>query len=200
MLFAVSRQAVLGRMRTRLPDVPWADITVCEWSTGDDALTVEYAFADSVLGKVLVANTPNGVCYLAPVGDEPEDVKRDFSERFSHSELVERSSVLQKQAVAFLDGKRDSVMHLHLRGTPFQTEIWRRIIRIPYGNVASYACLGGGNRYAQATGTAVGRNPVFVIVPCHRVVNSSGAHDHFFWGTELKRRLLGIEFGKLKTP
>jgi AraC family transcriptional regulator of adaptative response/methylated-DNA-[protein]-cysteine methyltransferase len=191
--FAVSRDEVRERMITRLPDTPWADIQVIDWLAGDDDLPVEYSFADSLLGRVLVANTAKGVCYLAPA-DEPQAVYADFCARFPRSVRVERHTILQKQALAFLDGERGELLNLHLRGTPFQTEIWLRLLRIPNGKVVSYSTLAGDGRYARAVGSAVGRNPVLAIVPCHRVVNSSGAFDHFFWGTELKTRLLAMEF------
>jgi AraC family transcriptional regulator of adaptative response/methylated-DNA-[protein]-cysteine methyltransferase len=191
--FAVSRDEVRERMITHLPKTLWADVEMVDWRAGDDASTVEYSFADSAFGRVLVANTVKGICYLAPA-DDPVTVFADFGTRFPRSVRVQRQTTLQKQAVAFLDGERGHTLHLHLRGTAFQTDVWQRLTRIPSGKVVSYATLAGDARYARAVGTAVGRNPVFSIVPCHRVVNASGLFDHFFWGTELKMRLLAMEF------
>lgn len=191
---APARSEVLARMLSALPGTPWADIEILSWRPGDDGLPVEYSFADSPFGAVLAANTPRGICYLAPAGNKPQDVLDDFHGRFRHSARVERESTLQKQAVGFLDGNRGDCLRFHLRGTPWQTEIWRRLIRVPCGKVISYATLGGGSRYARAAGTANGRNPIFWIVPCHRVVNTSGAFDRYFWGPEVKGQLLAMEF------
>jgi AraC family transcriptional regulator of adaptative response/methylated-DNA-[protein]-cysteine methyltransferase len=190
----VNIESVRGRMITRLPDEPWADVEIVEWTAEDDTLPVEYSFADSAFGRVLVANTAKGVCYLAPA-DDPATTFADFGTRFPRSVRVERETDLQRQAVGFLGGERNHTLRLHLRGTAFQTGVWQRLTRIPSGLVVSYSTLGGA-RYARAVGTAVGRNPVFGIVPCHRVVNSSGAFDRFFWGTELKTRLLAREFAE----
>jgi AraC family transcriptional regulator of adaptative response/methylated-DNA-[protein]-cysteine methyltransferase len=191
----VNIDEVRGRMITRLPDEPWADVEIVEWTAEDDTLPVEYSFADSAFGRVLVANTAKGVCYLAPA-DDPEAVFADFGTRFPRSVRVQRQTTLQNQAVAFLGGEQGDSLRLHLRGTAFQTGVWQRLTRIPSGLVVSYSTLAGDARYARAVGTAVGRNPVFGIVPCHRVVNSSGAFDRFFWGTELKTRLLEREFAE----
>ena len=190
----LSRKAVLTRMIGELPEVPWADIEITGWLSEDDKLPVDYCFAGTPYGQVLVANTPKGVCYLGLAGGEGESLFSDFNRRFGHSLRTERQTSLQKQALDFLSGKRDGHIAFHLRGTPYQTEIWRRLIRIPYGKVVSYATLGGDVRNSRAAGTANGRNPVFWIIPCHRAVKSDGGFDRYFWGEEVKKRLLAWEF------
>ncbi|MDR2935877.1 MAG: methylated-DNA--[protein]-cysteine S-methyltransferase [Rikenellaceae bacterium] len=189
-----SGKAILGRMIDELPDVPWADIEILDWQPADDRLPVEYTFADTSFGRVLAANTPFGVCYLGLAEGNPEAVLRDFQKRFGYATQVEARTFRQKQALDFLDGKRDEHIVFHLRGTPYQTGIWRRLIRIPSGRVVSYATLGGGVRQARAAGTANGRNPIFRIVPCHRAVKNTGGFDRYFWGEAVKRRLLAGEF------
>ncbi|MCD8179577.1 MAG: MGMT family protein [Tannerellaceae bacterium] len=88
----------------------------------------------------------------------------------------------------------DTPLLFHLKGTAYQTKIWRRLLRIPFGKVISYATLAGNREHARAAGTANGRNPVFWIIPCHRVVCSDGRFDSYAWGKEIKKRLLAWEF------
>lgn len=190
----LSEKDVLARMLWKLPETPWADIGILDWLPADDGLTVEYGFAGTPFGHVLAANTPKGICYLGLAESGPENALEDLQKRFGHTVLTETETPLQKQALDFLDGKRDVHIKLHLKGTPYQTGVWRRLIRIPYGKVISYATLGGGAQYSRAAGTANGRNPVFWIIPCHRAVRTTGGFDRYFWGEDVKKRLLAWEF------
>lgn len=186
-------EKVLSRMVGDLPEGPWADITIFDWSPDDDKLPVEYGFAETTFGRMLVAGTPKGVCYIGPEKGKVE-VLQDFNKRFGHARRIERKSLWQKPALEFLNGNTAVPVVFHLKGTPYQTEIWRKLLRIPFGKVVSYATLGGGARHARAAGTATGRNPIFWIVPCHRVVNTSGRFDRYFWGSDMKNELLAWEF------
>ncbi len=192
----LNKQIVLDRMIGALPAAPWADVEILDWMPDDDRLAVEYSFADTPFGRVLVANTPLGVCYLGLAENGTGAVLADFHKRFGHAIRVEVQTPQQKQTLDFLAGKCDGRLTFHLRGTPHQTEIWRRLIRIPRGKVVSYATLGGGPQQARAAGTANGRNPIFWIVPCHRVVQTTGSFDRYFWGEDVKRRLLAWEFAE----
>lgn len=190
----LNKEVILRRMIDELPETPWADIEILNWALSDDKLPVEYSFSDTSFGQVLIANTPKGVCYLGLVNDKLETILSDFNERFRYGIRIEKQTSRQKQVLDFLAGKRDEHISFHLRGTPYQTEIWQRLIRIPYGKVISYTTLGRSAQCARAAGTANGRNPVFWIVPCQRVVKTDGGFDRYFWGEEVKKRLLAWEF------
>lgn len=104
----------------------------------------------------------------------------------------------QTQLMEFLGNRRRELnFGLDLsRGTPFQRQVWRAIIRIPYGRVRSYRWVAervGGSQYARAVGHALGANPVPIIVPCHRVVTSNGSLGGFSGGLPVKRMLLQLE-------
>ena len=133
-----------------------------------------------------------GVCSLRPaseagrdwslVGDDPCGVARWLD--------------------AFLAGEEPAFTPpLHLRGTPFQQRVWRLLLEVPYGTTTTYGELArrlseGGRRMSpQAVGQAVGRNPVALVVPCHRVVGADGSLTGYAYGLELKRRLLSLEQG-----
>ena len=181
-------------MIDKLPETPWADIEILDWLPEDDELTVEYCFADTPLGRVLAANTSKGVCYLGRIENNPEEVLSDFNKRFRQTDRIEKQTSLQKHVLDFLAGKRDQHIVFHLRGTAYQTFIWRRLIRIPLGKVISYTTLGGDASHSRAAGTANGRNPIFWIVPCHRAVKTDGGFDRYFWGENVKKELLAWEF------
>ena len=104
----------------------------------------------------------------------------------------------QSQLMEFLGNRRRELSFaLDLsRGTPFQRQVWRAILRIPYGRVRSYRWVAervGGSQYARAVGHALGANPVPIIVPCHRVVTSDGSLGGFSGGLPVKRKLLQLE-------
>ncbi|HEY4206460.1 MAG TPA: methylated-DNA--[protein]-cysteine S-methyltransferase, partial [Puia sp.] len=71
--------------------------------------------------------------------------------------------------------------------------IWAKLLRVPFGGLVTYSELGDGAKNARATGTAVGANPVSIIVPCHRAVRADGSYDGYYWGPEIKRKLLAYE-------
>ncbi|NDV84029.1 methylated-DNA--[protein]-cysteine S-methyltransferase [Bacteroides sp. 51] len=190
----LNKKNVLDHMIEELPAIPWADIEILDWLSGDDTLPIEYYFSVTSFGQVLAANTSKGICYLGLVQGKPEDVFSDFNKRFRHAVRIEKQTPLQQQVLHFLNGERNEYITFHLRGTPYQTEIWRRLIRIPYGKVISYATLGGSAQYSRAAGTANGRNPIFWIIPCHRAVKTDGSFDRYFWGEDVKKKLLAWEF------
>lgn len=191
----MDKKEVLRHLIDKLPETPWVDIEILDWQPNDDKLPVEYSFADTSSGQVLVANTSKGICYLGLIEEgRTAEVLSDFNKRFRHTSCIEKETVLQKQALHFLDGRREEHLTFHLRGTPYQTEIWRRLTRIPSGKVISYSTLGGGAEHSRAAGTANGRNPIFRIIPCHRVVKTDGGFDRYFWGETVKKRLLAKEF------
>lgn len=104
----------------------------------------------------------------------------------------------QSQLLEFLESRRRALsFDLDLsHGTPFQRQVWRAILRIPYGRVRSYRWVAervGGSQYARAVGHALGANPVPIIVPCHRVVTSAGTLGGFSGGLPVKRKLLQLE-------
>lgn len=190
----LSKQAVLTRMVEVLPQSPWANIEILDWLPDDNKLPIEYHFYNSSFGELLVANTPKGICYLGLIEGKSEDILSDLKKRFSFTKLVEKESLYQKQTFDFLEGERDEPLRFHLKGTSYQIEIWRKLTRIPFGKVISYATLGGDAQCSRSAGTANGRNPVFLIIPCHRVVKTTGGFDRYFWGEDVKKRLLAWEF------
>jgi methylated-DNA-[protein]-cysteine S-methyltransferase len=102
-----------------------------------------------------------------------------------------------RQLREYLEGRRRAFeLPVRFEGTPFQERIWQAIARIPYGETVTYASLAraaGAPGCARAAGAATGRNPLSIVVPCHRVVGTSGALTGYAGGLERKSRLLGLE-------
>jgi methylated-DNA-[protein]-cysteine S-methyltransferase len=104
----------------------------------------------------------------------------------------------REQLAEFFDGgRRGFDVPLAFHGTPFQCRVWQELARIPYGTVMSYGGLarkmGLGSGHARAVGAANGRNPISIIVPCHRVIGDSGALTGYAGGIERKQALLSLE-------
>ena len=124
-----------------------------------------------------------------------DQTKQNAREGNASAEFVHEA---QTQLTEFLGNRRRELKFgLDLsRGTPFQRQVWRAILRIPYGRVRSYRWVAdrvGGSQYARAVGHALGANPVPIIVPCHRVVTSDGSLGGFSGGLPVKRKLLQLE-------
>lgn len=132
------------------------------------------------------------------VHDELLESCENQTQQHARDASVECVHEAQTQLMEFLDNRRRE-LHFGLdlsRGTPFQRQVWRAILQIPYGRVRSYRWVAervGGSQYARAVGRALGANPVPIIVPCHRVVTSDGSLGGFSGGLSVKRKLLQLE-------
>lgn len=107
-------------------------------------------------------------------------------------------SMAQEQLTEFFAGqRREFELPLRFRGTPFQEQVWRELARIPYGELLSYGGMakkmGLSAGHSRAVGTANGKNPISIIVPCHRVIGASGDLTGYAGGVERKRALLALE-------
>ncbi len=112
--------------------------------------------------------------------------------------------LLQRDALLFFKGDWSDLkkVKLHLKGTFFQIKVWQSLLRIPFGNISTYAAIAdniqnpGGSR---AVGMAIGNNPVAFLIPCHRVIKSSGIIGDYHWGSDRKASILGWEAAKISS-
>ncbi|MCC8147267.1 MAG: methylated-DNA--[protein]-cysteine S-methyltransferase [Bacteroidales bacterium] len=165
-----------------------------EWTEEDAKGVIEYSFLNSGIGRLLLANTAKGLCFLGFASKGEAEIKADFMRRFPKQPMTEKVSGFQLQAVEYCNGNHERLIPLHLRGTDFQIGIWKQLVRIPEGRLSTYGSLAPHAGGAQAVGSAVGANPVSYIVPCHRIVKSDGNIQGYHWGTEIKKQLLAYEF------
>lgn len=163
-----------------------------DWNPADDRVTIQYAYHETNLGRLLLANSLKGLCFLGFACNEAE-VKADFVRRFPHQLIEEEVSELQQLAVEYCNGNHELTIPLHIKGTAFQIGIWKQLVRIPEGRLSTYGSLSDDPGAAQAVGSAVGANPVSYIVPCHRIVKNDGSMQGYHWGTGIKKLLLAYE-------
>jgi AraC family transcriptional regulator of adaptative response/methylated-DNA-[protein]-cysteine methyltransferase len=167
-----------------------------EWKAMGEGMTLRYGWHDSPFGDCLIVTTDRGLCGLGfALGSDRMATEQDLLSRWDQAALVEDPSSTEQQAASAF-GNGDGPLHLVLRGTPFQLKVWEALMRIPPGGVISYDRLAshlGKPGAARAVAGAVALNPVSWIVPCHRVIRSTGAITGYRWGPSRKRVMLGWE-------
>jgi methylated-DNA-[protein]-cysteine S-methyltransferase len=149
---------------------------------------------DSPLGRMLIAATDAGLAGIWFVGQRHGPDSTGWREEARHPVLCEANAQLH----AYFDGSRtDFALPLDLAaGTPFQQSVWKALLAIPRGATTSYAAIGrqlGRPQAARAIGAAVGRNPLSIVVPCHRVLGAGGGLTGYAGGLERKVALLQLE-------
>ncbi len=152
---------------------------------------IAYSIVSTSLGKMLVASTDKGICLLM-FADDTDEVYEELCRRFPKAAIIHKRTEKHRDALEFIEGRGDEIT-LHLKGTYFQLMVWRTVLGIGRGSVMTYGELAkiiGKPKAYRAVGAAVGANPVAVIIPCHRVVPSSGGIGNYRWGVERKRMLL----------
>ncbi|MCK0168946.1 bifunctional helix-turn-helix domain-containing protein/methylated-DNA--[protein]-cysteine S-methyltransferase [Jannaschia sp. S6380] len=173
----------------------WEAMSPGEYARGGDGLVIRYGWFDGPFGDMLVMATDRGICGLAFAAETGRDAAlADMSGRWPGAELVEDRAAIAPLARALGDLRGEA--RLHLIGAPFQIKVWEALMRIPSGHVTTYSEIAGAvghPRAVRAVGTAVGRNPVSWLIPCHRALRKSGGLGGYHWGLPVKRALLAWE-------
>jgi AraC family transcriptional regulator of adaptative response/methylated-DNA-[protein]-cysteine methyltransferase len=173
-------------------------MTPGEYKNGGEQLTINYSFAQTPFGKLLVASTNKGVCYMA-FADESEDTAFDkLQSRFPNATYHHLLDQIQQNALFIFtqDWSKLNEIKLHLKGTAFQLKVWETLLKVPMGGLTTYARLASNlnnPNACRAVGTAVGDNPVAFLIPCHRVIRSTGEIGQYHWGSLRKNAMIGWE-------
>lgn len=161
---------------------------------------ITYGFYHSPFGEMVLAKTTKGLCWLGFMtrGRKGDGYKR-MKAYFPKAELIHDDEAIETLAMKVLTawerGKEASIK-LDLQGTEFQQAVWESLLKIPKGKVCSYSDVANdikAPKAARAVGSAVGANPVSLIVPCHRVVPMSGGVGNYGWGPRMKEKILKAE-------
>lgn len=165
------------------------------YAKGGAGLTIAYGFHPSLFGPALVMVTPRGLCGLA-FGDEGEEgtLIADMRARWPNARFVEDEAAIAPYAKTIFSGKGE--VPVQLFGTQWQIKVWQALIAIPEGKLTTYRAIAEKvctARASRATGAAIGRNPIALLIPCHRVLASSGALTGYHWGVNRKRAMLALE-------
>ena len=162
-------------------------------------MTIFYHITDAPLGALLVAATPTGICSIR-LGEDTEKLRTELMTEFSNASIEEDCEFLQdwvKHIIKHLEGKEPHLaLPLDIRATAFQKQVWQALQNIPYGETRSYAQIAqslGKPSAVRAVASACAKNPVALVIPCHRVIRSDGSLGGYRWGLERKEQLLKQE-------
>lgn len=184
-------------------------VTPGEYRAGGAGLRISAGFHESPFGECLLATTERGVCALSFFDANRDAAMAELISRWPGAVIEERPRATAAVARRLFDALsvRDPAglvpLSLLVRGTNFQVKVWSALLRIPPGTVATYEDVAravGAPRAVRAVGTAVGRNPVAFLIPCHRVIRGTGALGGYRWGLERKRAMLAWESGRSAPP
>ena len=175
--------------------VRWEAMSPGDFARAGEGLTINYGWFESPFGPALSMGTDRGICGLAFAAEfGPEVAMGDLRGRWPKATYVEHPEAIAQWTTAALGLSGDTA--LHMIGAPFQLQVWTALLRIPSGHVTTYSEIAqsiGRPKAVRAVGTAVGRNPVSLLIPCHRALRKSGALGGYHWGLPVKRALLAWE-------
>ncbi len=188
---------------SRLHDlfVRWEAMSPGEFARKGEGLKIKYGWFDSPFGQALAMGTDRGLCGLA-FSEETgaEAAMDDLRSRWPAADYVEEPEAIAPWVHAAFGQSGDT--RLHLIGAPFQIKVWEALLTIPSGQVTTYSEIAraiGSPRAVRAVGTAVGRNPVSWLIPCHRALRKSGGLGGYHWGLPIKRTMLAYETAREDT-
>jgi AraC family transcriptional regulator, regulatory protein of adaptative response / methylated-DNA-[protein]-cysteine methyltransferase len=180
-------------------------VTPGEYKSHGAGLTIRYGLHPTPFGKCLIATTERGICHLGFVQNSEGNAIDNLVADWKHAKMNEDyESTAQIIARIFPDPETDSAFNkadqrlsLHLRGTNFQIKVWEALLNIPTGSATTYEHIAaqiGNSDAVRAVGTAVGHNPIAVLVPCHRVIRKTGEFGNYRYGAARKKAVLAREF------
>jgi AraC family transcriptional regulator of adaptative response/methylated-DNA-[protein]-cysteine methyltransferase len=174
-------------------------VTPGQFKTRGEGVTIRYGLHASPYGKCLVAVTERGICHLGFVRQATSegDAIDNLVANWKNAQMVEDNGSTAPFVDAIFDAAPGTRLHLHLRGTNFQLKVWEALLQIPAGAVTTYEGLAqriGQPNASRAVGSAVGHNPIAVLIPCHRVIRKIGDFGNYRYGASRKKALLAREF------
>ena len=180
----------------------WEAMSPGDFARNGAGLTIYWGWFESPFGPAIVMGTEKGICgigFAAEMGAQA--AIDDLRQRWPQAEYVEDPMMLRPwvlKAFGASDGSLDKAP-LFLIGAPFQIKVWEALLTIPTGQVTTYSEIAdaiGSPRAVRAVGTAVGRNPISWLIPCHRALRKSGGLGGYHWGLPMKRAMLAYETAK----
>jgi AraC family transcriptional regulator, regulatory protein of adaptative response / methylated-DNA-[protein]-cysteine methyltransferase len=183
-------------------------MTPGEYRRRGEGLSLSYGFHPSIFGDALIVATNRGLAGLAFVNEDAGQTRaaalEDITRRWPRADYVEAPAVTAPYARVVFDAARwrhNDPVRVIMIGTDFEIRVWETLLKIPMGRAVSYGDIArhiGQPTASRAVGTAVGRNPLSFVVPCHRVMRGDGALGGYHWGLTRKRALIGWETGRVQ--
>jgi AraC family transcriptional regulator of adaptative response/methylated-DNA-[protein]-cysteine methyltransferase len=187
--------------------ITWEAATPGEYKLRGDGLTINYGFHNTLFGEILLGSTDRGICSLSfvmPSGrvEALEALQQDWL----RATIVENPRITERLVENIFPPSNQLApqpLHLYLYGSNFQLKVWEALLRIPAGYVVSYRDIAshlGEPKASRAVGNALARNPIALLIPCHRVIHSLGEFGNYHYGVARKVALLGWEMAKVAYP
>lgn len=173
-------------------------VTPGEFKRRGEGLTIEYGTGETPFGPAFIASTERGICSFEFVDGKIDSHLQRLEAAWPKATLQENKRLIARMLGQMFGPGRDTKQPIRVlvRGTNFQVNVWKALLRIPAGNITSYGQLAaaiGSPRAARAVGSAIGDNAVAYLIPCHRVIQQSGALGEYRWGSVRKHALLVCE-------
>ena len=173
------------------------------YATGGESAFIGYRITNSPLGRLMIAATKHGVCFLS-LGEDKNSIA-ELKKQYPKTQLVMNRIVSDKWVeivTAYLEGKISHPnLPLHVQGSNIQLQVWHELLQIPAGSTSTYSDLAEiifkKASARRVVGWGCATNPVSLVVPCHRVVRSNGGLGGYRWGIDRKKALIDIEFKRL---
>jgi AraC family transcriptional regulator, regulatory protein of adaptative response / methylated-DNA-[protein]-cysteine methyltransferase len=179
-------------------------MTPGEYKNDGENLEIHYSFAETFFGDVLIASTDKGICHISFAKNQEEELAA-FRNRFVKALIIQKTDLHQQSALQVFknDWKDLGKIKLHLKATPFQVKVWEALLKIPFASVSTYSGIAQkieSPKASRAVGTAIANNPVAFLIPCHRVIRSTGLIGEYHWGSTRKKAIIGWEAAQTCLP
>jgi AraC family transcriptional regulator of adaptative response/methylated-DNA-[protein]-cysteine methyltransferase len=171
-----------------------------EYKSRGAGVTIRYGIHPTPFGKCLIATTERGICHLGFVQTSEGDAIDNLVADWKQARMIEDYKATASLIAPIFDlryNNHGKALNVHLRGTNFQLKVWEALLQVPVGAVTTYEGIAsriGKPSAMRAVGTAVGHNPIAVLIPCHRVIRKVGEFGNYRYGTLRKKALLAREF------
>lgn len=172
-------------------------MTPGEYRNGGSLLQIEYAYSQTPFGSMLMASTAKGICHMA-FADDAEQALDTLKLKFPNATYQASTNEMHRAVMRIFskDWTGINTIRLHLKGTAFQLKVWETLLKIPVGRLTTYGHIArkiAAPRASRAVGTAIGDNPVAFLIPCHRIIQSTGVIGGYHWGPVRKTAIIGWE-------
>ena len=173
-------------------------ITPGEYKSKGKGLNINYGVHETLFGYAFIAATDRGICQLSFLDNKQYSNQLiELEKKWSSASITESKKITKPYIKSIFDkDNKDKKLVLHVQGTNFQINVWKALLTIPSGTLTSYGQLANqikNSKASRAVGTAVGSNPIAFLIPCHRVIRSTGIMGEYRWGNIRKRSMISWE-------
>lgn len=169
-------------------------VTPKEWREKGKDLLIIYGYGQTPFGEALIAYTEKGICYLGFIDNNKEEIFERFRELWENANLLHDDAKAREYLEnIFIKNKQYNLL---VKGTNFQVNVWKALLNLPNGVVATYQDMADflqKPKSVRAVASAIGKNHIGYLIPCHRVIAKSGAMSGYRWGIERKKILIAYE-------